>query len=75
MRKADEGGVAYLCDLDIVDFELCVWVRLLGVEDLLYRDWSESVFAVCTLHGSVLFPHARLVCVICLSCSTLTAAL
>ena len=44
-------GRAYLCDLDIVYLELCVWVRLLGVEHLLYGDWSEGVFAICSLSG------------------------
>lgn len=29
-----------------VDLELSVWVRLLGVDDLLDRDGSEGVFAV-----------------------------
>lgn len=35
--------------LDVVDLELCVWVRLLCLEDLFYGDWSESIFSVCSL--------------------------
>lgn len=31
---------------DAVDFELAVWVWLLGVDDLLDRDGAEGVFAV-----------------------------
>ena len=50
-RERGRGKVdgTYLCDLDIVNLELCVWVRLLGVEHLLYGDWSEGVFAICSL--------------------------
>ena len=43
------GKWAYLCDLDIVNLELCVWMRLLCVKHLLYGDRSEGVFAICSL--------------------------
>ena len=39
----------YLCYLDIVNLEFCVWMGLLCVEDLLYGDGSESIFAICSL--------------------------
>ena len=49
MRYYVRGKGAYLCDLDIVDLELCVWMRLLCVEHLLYGDRSEGVFSICPL--------------------------
>ncbi len=39
----------YLCDFDIINLELCVWMWLLCVEDLLYGDGSEGVLAICSL--------------------------
>ena len=39
----------YLCDFDIINLELCVWMWLLCVEDLLYGDGSEGVFAISSL--------------------------
>lgn len=39
----------YLGYFNIVDFELAIWVWLLGVEYLFYADWSEGVFTVGTL--------------------------
>lgn len=47
MREA--RGYLYLCDFDIVNLEFCIWMRLLCVEDLLYGDGSEGVFAICSL--------------------------
>lgn len=49
MRYKVRGKGAYLCDFDIVNLELCVWMRLLGVEHLLYGDRSEGVFAIRSL--------------------------
>ena len=47
-RKA-RNKKTYLCDLDIVNLEFCIRMRLLCVEDLLYGDGSEGVFAICSL--------------------------
>lgn len=47
-RKA-RNKKTYLCDLDIVNLEFCIWMRLLCVADLLYGDGSEGVFAICSL--------------------------
>ena len=49
MRYKVRGKGAYLCDLDIVNLEFGVWMRLLCIEHLLYGDWSEGVFAICPL--------------------------
>ena len=46
------GNKSYLCNFDIIYLEVSIWMRLLGVEDLLYGDWSKSVFPVCALSWS-----------------------
>ena len=51
MRYEVRGKGAYLCDLDVVNLELGVWMRLLCVEHLLYGDWSEGVFSICSLES------------------------
>lgn len=43
----------YLSNLDFIDTEVCVWVRLASFEDLLYCDWSECVFSVCSLQARI----------------------
>lgn len=43
---ADEGDLGYVC---AVDSEVCVWMGLLGVEDLFDVAWSEGVFAIAAL--------------------------
>lgn len=39
----------YLCDFDVINLEFCVWMRLLGFQNLLDGDGSKSVFAICSL--------------------------
>ena len=50
MKRIAKGKRTNLCDLHLVNFEFSVWMRLLCVEDLLYGDGSESVFAICSLY-------------------------
>lgn len=65
-----------LCDLDLVNLEFCVWMRLLCVEHLLYGDGSEGVFAICSLNSeSAQDPRMDSMIKIYLSSSTLASAL
>ncbi len=44
------GKRLYLCNLNLVNLELSVWMRLLCVKDLLYGDGSKCVFPICSLN-------------------------
>lgn len=50
---ADLTDERYLSDFDFIDAEFCIWMRLDSFEDLLYCDWSERVFSVCSLQASI----------------------
>lgn len=41
----------YLCNFDVIDLEFCVRMWLLCVEDLLYGDRSEVIFAIRSLNS------------------------
>ena len=42
----------YLCNFNVINLKICVWMWLLSVEHLLYCDGSKRVFAVCALQIS-----------------------
>ena len=42
--------LAYLTDSITIDFEVCIWMRLVRVEDLLDCNRPDCVLAIATLH-------------------------
>lgn len=57
----------YLSDLNIINLELCVGVRLMGVEDLFDSYWTESVFAIGLLQSVSLWCIISLYSELCLT--------
>ncbi len=51
MERNGRAKRMYLCNLNLVNLELGVWMRLLCVKDLLYGDRSECVFPICSLNS------------------------